>query len=136
MPGKGVHVWGYMDMGWCEDTQCEVPKKVVPRLDSKSVPSARETGALPSELLGSVKYIGVGSIHDCTPQWRRNMSIFGSQYTCCKDSAKLYCMLLRTLPYLLLAMCTHTLLMHYTLFLIYSNSKVISLHAFCSPSRT
>ena len=30
-------------------------KKVVPKLDLKSVPSACEAGALPSELLGSVK---------------------------------------------------------------------------------
>ena len=32
-------------------------KKVVPKLDSKSVPSACEAGALPSELLGSVELL-------------------------------------------------------------------------------
>ena len=32
-----------------------VKEKVVPKVDSKSVPSACETGVLPSELLGSVK---------------------------------------------------------------------------------
>ena len=38
-------------------------KKVVPELNSKSVPSACETGALPSELQGSVLAEFWGTLH-------------------------------------------------------------------------